>query len=217
MIAAGGAPTFLVAVDKGADCDPLARPQCFSGTAVAFLERHSRGIKAVLFEQAGFHMLLDAEGKASQRGIFLNHETPVASANRAALDGVAAFLAGVHKRIGSPVIWVGPWMEPYVPAERMLAFDCSDSPRDMRLTPAQTDIFARLDTAAATAAAAHDVPYVSALSAIEFHAGRDIFDCENVYWIDGDHFSEVGERRFGLRLAPAIDSELAAPGVVEHG
>ncbi len=211
LIAGGSAPDFLVNVDKGTDCHPLARPQCLSGTAVAFLEHHAGGIKAVLYEQAGFHMLLDADGKPSERAIFWNHETPVASANRAALDGVATYLAGIHKRVDRPVIWVGPWLEPHVTAEQMLAFDCSDAPRVMRLHPAVPDIFERLDKGAATAAAAHDVPYVSALSAIDFHVGRDMFDCDNVYWMDGDHFSEVGERRFGLRLAPAIDSALSAP------
>jgi peptidoglycan/LPS O-acetylase OafA/YrhL len=211
LIAAGGAPEFLVNVDKGADCEPLAQPRCLSGTAVAFLERHARGIKAVLYEQAGFHLLLDAAGKASGRAIFLNHETPVATANRPALDGVATYLVGLRKRIDGPVVWVGPWLEPNVMAEQMLAFDCADAPRDMRLGPGQADIFERLDKVAAIAAAAHEVPYVSAVSAIDFHAGRDILDCENVYWKDGDHFSEVGGRRFGLRLAPAIDSALAVP------
>jgi hypothetical protein len=211
LIAAGGAPDFLVNVDKGADCEPLAQPRCLSGTAVAFLERHSRGIKAVLYEQAGFHLLLDANGKASERAIFWNHETPVAIANRAALDGVATYLAGVRKQIDGPVIWVGPWLEPHVTAEQMLAFDCSEAPREMRLNPAVTDIFERLDKVAATAAAAHEVPYVSALAAIDFHADRDMFDCGSVYWMDGDHFSEVGERRFGLRLAPVIDFALAVP------
>jgi peptidoglycan/LPS O-acetylase OafA/YrhL len=208
FFASGEAPRFLIDMDKGADCDPFIRPDCLSGSMFSFLIRHKNAIGAIIYEQAGFYLLLDANGRPSRREIFLGHNSPVAVPNLKAISGVATYLDALQMRLGVPVIWVGPWLEPYVPMERLLGFDCQDAPKYLSVDPATITIFNNLDAAAASLSQGHRYRYVSAMKAIHFDSRFDFFDCSNIYWTDGDHFSLAGETRFGPRLSRPVISLL---------
>jgi hypothetical protein len=98
--------------------------------------------------------------------------------------------------------------------ERLLSFDCQDAPKYMKVDPATTKIFEGLDATTETISKGHRYRYLSAMRAIDFDSRFDIFDCSNVYWNDGDHFSVAGETRFGKRLAKPILSLLQSQAVV---
>jgi hypothetical protein len=132
-----------------------------------------------------------------------------------AIAGVAAYLDGLQTRLGVPVIWVGPWLEPYFHMERLLAFDCAQAANYVAVDPAITSIFTRLDAQMDDVSRGHRYRYVSGTRAIGFDARYDIFDCSNIYWSDGDHFSEAGEARFGKRLFGPIMSELTGQATAQ--
>jgi peptidoglycan/LPS O-acetylase OafA/YrhL len=204
LIASGDAPQFLVQIDKGADCQPIPRPGCLTGVTASFLVKHKDDIRSVIYEQAGFYLLLAANGAPGTRDIFVNQDSPVATVSAPAISGVAEYLDGLQARLGLHVIWIGPWLEPYIPMERLLGFDCEDAPKYLRPDPAKDLIFENLDAAISTASAGHKYRYVSAMRAIGFDARHDVIDCSNIYWMDGDHFSPAGESRFGKRLVPMV-------------
>jgi hypothetical protein len=204
LLASGEAPPFLIEMDKGDDCDRFVGPHCLSGAMASFLMRYKNAIGGLIYEQAGFYLLLDSSGRPSRREIFIGHGSPVASPNLQAISGVAAYLDELQMRLGVPVVWVGPWLEPYFPMERFLGFDCQDAPRYVVVDPGTVRIFDTLDTVLDNVSKGHHYRYVSAIKAIDFDSRFDIFDCSNIYWTDGDHFSVAGETRFGKRLSRPV-------------
>jgi peptidoglycan/LPS O-acetylase OafA/YrhL len=215
LVASGEAPQFLIKMDKGNDCDPFVRPDCLSGIMVKFLTQHANAIGVLIYEQAGFYLLRDSNGRPSRREVFIGRNSPVATSNLQAIAGVAEYLDGLQMRLGVPVVWVGPWLEPYFPVERLLAFDCEAAAKYIAVDPAIISIFTKLDAEMKASSNGHRYRYVSAMGAIDFDARYDIFDCSNIYWNDGDHFSLAGEARFGKRLFGPIMSALASQAIVQ--
>jgi hypothetical protein len=210
LLATGEAPPFLIELDKGEDCDRFVGPHCLSGALASSLIQYKSAIGGLIYEQAGFYLLLDSSGRPSTREIFWGHRSPVASPNLQAISGIAAYLDELQIRLGVPVVWVGPWLEPYFPMERFLGFDCQDAPRYVAVDPETIGIFANLDIAVDNISKGHRYRYVSAMKAIDFDSRFDIFDCSNIYWNDGDHFSVAGETRFGKRLSRPVKDALSS-------
>lgn len=204
LIASGEAPAFLMKIEKGADCDPFVTPDCLHGAMFDFLVQHTKEFAALIYSQAGFYLLLDANGRPSRRDIFTGHNSPVATASKQAISEVASYLDALQLRLGVPIIWVGPWLEPYVAMDKLLSFDCQDAPKYMMIDPAIERIFEDLDVASQAQSRGHRFSYVSATKAIAFVPGTDVFDCSDIYWNDGDHFSAAGEARFGKRLSVPV-------------
>jgi hypothetical protein len=48
--------------------------------------------------------------------------------------------------------------------------------------------------------------YVSLINLLNFDKQVDLYDCNSIYWFDGDHWSASGERRFGKKIVDAIPS-----------
>ena len=46
--------------------------------------------------------------------------------------------------------------------------------------------------------------YFSEINAIDFDVTTETYDCDQLYWSDGDHWSPAGEAFFGARLAAAL-------------
>ena len=72
---------------------------------------------------------------------------------------------------------------------------------NVRLRPGQVDAFLDLDRFLQGYIQGHGrISYMSQNEVMQFNWEHDLMDCAHLYYNDGDHFSAVGEERFGARL-----------------
>ena len=213
MEAASDAP-FLLGLPQQ-QCRPHVAGSDCTGTGLPrFLERHAGRIGSAVYVQAGFWLLTDRNGRHQDRRLFTDGSDLDPRLDEAAIDRVFTVLK--HFDAIVPVTWFGPLIEPHVSAETMLAIDCDRVPALLALRPGQQEIFQRLEDRLARQAAESGIGYVRALPVLDFDIGRDLYDCDNLYWSDGDHWSPQGEARFGARMAPAVEATMTAARQEAH-
>jgi peptidoglycan/LPS O-acetylase OafA/YrhL len=174
-----------------------------------FLSKHGDAVEAVIYTQAGFYLVQDSRGVPGNRDFFKLRSVPVYEPNAAFVDRVVHYLRSLTPY--ARVVWVGPRIEPHLNALKLktLAMTCTLSrievPDNTERTFKKLDDFIRRRVAGATR-----ITYVSTIDAVAFDEGRDLYDCNSVYWSDGDHWTTAGEVRFGKR----ISAVLAARGLL---
>lgn len=194
---------FLVGVVRGGCRPHTPEPDCQYDEFEAFLSRHGTSVKTIIYNQAGFYLVSDDTGAPGHRRLFRKRSIGFYQPNIAFIDKVALQLQRLAKY--TDVIWVGPWLEPHVNVNvtRRLALNCwtVDVPIDRNIFAT----FERLDEAIAEHLKRYPgIAYLSSMKALSFSSKVDLFDCEQIYWKDGDHWSDAGRRRFGQRLAGAL-------------
>ncbi|WP_103174942.1 acyltransferase family protein [Paracoccus sp. SY] len=205
MEAASDAP-FLLGLPQQ-ECRPhIAGTDCAGAGLPRFLERHASRIGSAVYVQAGFWLLTDADGERRDRRLFTDGSDLDPRLFDAAIDRVFPVLETWNAIV--PVTWFGPMIEPHVSAETMLSVDCDRAPDLLELRPAHQEIFERLEDRLAAQAADTGIGYIRALPVLNFDIGRDLYDCDALYWSDGDHWSPEGEARFGARIVPAIQATM---------
>lgn len=205
MYAASDRP-FLLGLSQQ-ECRPhVAGTDCTTTNLPRFLERHANRIGSAVYVQAGFWLLTDQNGEPRARHLFTDGSDLRPQLDEAAINQVFAVLE--HFNAVVPVTWFGPMIEPHVAPETMLSIACDRSPDLLRLRPAHQEIFERLEGRLADQAADSGIGYIRVLPVLNFDIGRDLYDCEHLYWSDGDHWSPEGEARFGARITPAIEATM---------
>lgn len=205
MYAASDRP-FLLGLSQQ-ECRPhVAGTDCTTTNLPRFLERHANRIGSAVYVQAGFWLLTDQNGEPRARHLFTDGSDLRPQLDEAAINQVFAVLE--HFNAVVPVTWFGPRIEPHVAPETMLSIACDRSPDLLRLRPTHQEIFERLEGRLADQAADSGIGYIRVLPVLNFDIGRDLYDCEHLYWSDGDHWSPEGEARFGARMTPAIEATM---------
>ena len=205
MYAASDRP-FLLGLSQQ-ECRPhVAGTDCTTTNLPRFLEQHANRIGSAVYVQAGFWLLTDQNGEPRARHLFTDGSDLRPQLDEAAINQVFAVLE--HFNAVVPVTWFGPKIEPHVAPETMLSIACDRSPDLLRLRPAHQEIFERLEGRLADQAADSGIGYIRVLPVLNFDIGSDLYDCEHLYWSDGDHWSPEGEARFGARMTPAIEATM---------
>ncbi|MEM7236868.1 MAG: hypothetical protein AAF501_03450, partial [Pseudomonadota bacterium] len=157
---------------------------------------------------AGFWLMTDADGGERARALFAMGGDLDPRLNAPAIERTFEVL----DRFGAivPLVWLGPWIEPHIEEEEMLAGDCGAVSETLSLNPAQIAIFRDLDRDLARRAGEAGIAYLSAVDTIAFDPATELYTCETLYWSDGDHWSPAGEALFGARIAPVIEKRLSA-------
>jgi len=201
---------FLVSVTI-AGCRPhTPGPHCHYDPFLNLVAAHRDLFRGVIFEQAGFY-LLRRGGHAGDRrmlsSVALDEPYDGIVVDRKHVAATLAYLEALSEV--TPVLWFGPRLEPQIPEETVLARGCK---YPFQLRPNQRELFDTLDRYIEDAAAVRGkVHYLSQNQAYRFQFPADYMDCNHRYWVDGDHFSAEGERRFGPRfdLLNALDRSVA--------
>jgi peptidoglycan/LPS O-acetylase OafA/YrhL len=185
------------------ECRPhIAGTDCATTGLPRFLERHADRIGSAVYVQAGFWLLTDKDGQRQDRRLFTDNSDLDPRLYDAAIDRAFAVLKEWNAIV--PVTWFGTMIEPHVSSEAMLSIACDRAPDLLELRPAHQEIFQQLEDRLAAQAADNGIGYIRALPVLDFDIGRDLYDCDHLYWSDGDHWSPDGEARFGARMAPAL-------------
>ncbi|WP_425051861.1 acyltransferase family protein [Psychromarinibacter sp. S121] len=153
--------------------------------------------RAIVFSQAAFYLLRNADGNAATRTDFVGDALPFDgfTPHEKRIEAVVDYLETLAPH--APVLWLGPRLEPHVNVDSMAWRGCR---YPYALRPGQRDAFARLDDAVAKRLESSPVAYVSQQDLVDLRLPEDLTDCEGLYFLDGDHYSAAGERRFGLRM-----------------
>lgn len=210
----GMAPTldrpFFVLIDQS-ECRPhIPLADCASGTLFETLMTYGSRFDQLLYVQAGFYLLLDAEGQNRNRRLFsagLDIVDP--QLDVAGIERVLKILREFNEFV--PVTWIGPRLSPYIFKDQMLAKSCLQAPNQIRLRSGQREIFEELDSYLESKTVEAGLHYVSEMQAVDYDVATEIYGCAALYWSDSDHWSSAGEALFGPRVSRAVEAKLGIP------
>ena len=144
--------------------------------------------------------LLKTDRKLGSREMFSS--LPMAAAieriypNKVFVDAVADYLRKISKYV--PVVWIGPRVEPHISQKYILRQGCC---YNYKLRPNQYEVFQLLDAYIKRIVGVEPgISFISQNEMFGFKFPHDLITCDSIYWADGEHFSEEGEKYFGARF-----------------
>jgi len=197
---------FLIGITQGG-CQPsTAGPYCHYDNVAAFVEANPEVFGKIIYEEAGVFLLREADGTKGSREMFsrLRLTDPVENIEPD-MEHIAATLAYV-KRLSEtvPVLWFLPRAEPHIGKNYVLRNGCEGN---YFFREGQYELFERLERVIRDAidtarddAGLQTKTWLSQNEQFAFDLSKDYMTCDDIYWSDGDHFSETGEVLFGKRL-----------------
>jgi hypothetical protein len=195
---------FIVGLSSGGCHPQLMRDYCFYEAFISFAEKHRDAIERVIFNQAGFMMIEDAASDAGMtRRIFAQPIVPVLKVGEAAVTKTIDYLQRLSGYVD--VTWLGPWIEPHLNAAELMNLSLRCEIKSLVPPSKNLETFELLDTYLdKRLSQIEGIRYVSAVKALQLNWSRDLYDCSGVFWNDRDHFSVLGEQRFGERLTAPL-------------
>ncbi|MDB5876580.1 MAG: hypothetical protein JWQ07_6022, partial [Ramlibacter sp.] len=194
---------FIVGLVQGG-CRPHSPdPDCHLDDFRAFIERHGPRISQVFYNQAGFPLLTKLTAILDDRSVGEENASSYAVDDRK-IELTIEFLEKLAGQVS--VVWLGPSIEPdhNVKLVRKMAMSCQLA--DVAINRALDAALSRFDRdiKGIMKGKAPGVSYFSVIDALNFRKQVDIYDCDAIYWINGDHWSVAGEKRFGGRVVKAL-------------
>ena len=204
---------FIVGLTKGTCSPHFGDPECPFDALLAFLKRPDPAFARVLYEQAGFPLLANAQ-QIGSRDIWLaiGQDTQVTGITRDGrrITADVAYVRQLASRV--PVVWIGPRLDPMISLRAMMRHGCG---YPYRLRPGQQAVYEALDAdLASRAAGVPGLTYVSQIKAMQFRFPADLIDCTRSLWQDTDHYSAAGEVEFAKRLPPVWDMPAPKPAPI---
>lgn len=202
LAGAGGQPFLFGFTQSGCMPHP-SRDWCLFDEFVELLDEQPKLFQAVLYNQAGFPLLETPRGREVTRTHLAEARRRSFTPNESYVESVVDYLETLARR--TPVIWLGPWTEPHILPRELVVHGCENPPpfsRGVRKSFEQLD-----EMLAETTAEVSSIDYVSSNERLGLRSGSRLIDCRNIYFHDGDHWSEAGEQRFG-RLLDTVLGEL---------
>lgn len=196
--------SFLIGLAQNACRPHIAGSDCTTSNLPRFFADQKDRVGRAFYVQAGFGLLMDADGSKKGRSLFLSSGPIDARLDRPAIDRALTVLAPWAEMV--PMTWIGPRFEPHIGQEYMLGLACDEAANVLELRPSQVEIFDRLDAYLAELVPDTGLTYFSEIKAIDFDVKTETYDCDQLYWSDGDHWSPAGEAFFGPRLAAALEN-----------
>ncbi|MEI8665302.1 acyltransferase family protein [Pseudoalteromonas sp. B28] len=165
-----------------------------------FLINNSHIFEHVIYEQAGFYLLLDENNNKGTREMFnklaLTVKVENIKINEAYVNQVTSYLTQISEAI--PVTWFGPRIEPHFSPQQVLSRGCDYK---FSLRDGHKIVFNNLDKYILAAASKRkNLKFLSQNKLIDYNFQEDFMTCESIFWTDGDHLSSTGEKFFGERL-----------------
>ena len=193
---------FLVGVTNGGCRPHTPRPECQYDSVSSFVQKNKGVFNHVIYEQAGFYLLLDSRNNKGTRQMFssLDYAESVDGISfddnhiKATLDYLTELSTVV------PVTWFLPRVEPHINKNTLLKSGCE---YDWKLRPGLKETFLSLDKRIENVvkeSSTQRIKTVSQNGVFVFSFPSDFLSCNDIYWSDADHLSSSGERLFGQRL-----------------
>ncbi len=193
---------FIVGITQGGCRVFDWEPECHYDDTAAFIADHPEVFGKVIFEQAGVFLLQEENGTKGSREMFsrlrltqpVEHIVPDLEHIGIAVD----YVTELSKHV--PVLWFLPRAEPHIGTNYVLRNGCEGRYFFREKQLELFDDLERVIAAAVDATGAEQLTWVSQNDLFGFDLSKDYMTCDDIYWSDGDHFSETGEVLFGERL-----------------
>jgi peptidoglycan/LPS O-acetylase OafA/YrhL len=158
-----------------------------------------------LFHQSGAYFLQENKifFKKNGRSIINtkneNNPLPLFQIDKKKIDSTIQYLEDINYN-GYNIFWIGPRIEPHISFRKILKKGCK---ANITLRENLVQNFENLDLYLNNIIKINNnnkIKYISLIDLVKFDVSKDFMQCDKIYWIDGDHWSEEGEKYFGQRL-----------------
>lgn len=192
---------FVVGLASGG-CRPVPQGDCYYDDLLNFISKHPTIIKHIIYEQAGFYLLLNPEGYEMKRTDINSFNLTDPIENFTINENKIILTVDYLKQLSNhvPTTWFLPRIEPFINKEFVLTYGCDF---DYQFRPNQKNLYQNLDKEISVGIKKNPkegLAYRSQISLYEFQFPRDFMNCKEIFWNDGDHYSAAGEKFFGYRI-----------------
>jgi peptidoglycan/LPS O-acetylase OafA/YrhL len=167
-----------------------------------FLEQNAKVFKHIIYEQAGFFLLLDKGNKKGNRSMFsnlaFNDSIEWVAFDDEHIVSTLEYLDKLSKTV--PITWFLPRIEPHISKRFIIKHGCM---YDYQTRPGLREKFSKLEKKISSYVSEYKFTGIKLVSQNEFFNfdfPSDFLNCSELYWSDSDHYSALGELRFGMRL-----------------
>ncbi len=193
---------FLIGITNGGCRPHTPRLECQYDRVLSYIKRNPNSFKHIIYEQAGFYLLLDGSQRKGSRTMFrrlgYNDQVKDITIDRDHIDSTLNYLVQLSNIV--PVTWFSPRIEHHINPRIFLKNGCDYS---YSLRPKLYETFAALASQISEIVSSLEnkrIRVVSQNDIFNFDFSVDLLNCKDIFWSDGDHFSPSGEVRFGARL-----------------
>lgn len=193
---------FLIGITNGGCRPHTPRLECQYDWLLNYIKRNPNSFKHIVYEQAGFYLLLDSSKKKGTRTMFrkFGYEDQVKgiTVDKDHIVSTLNYLVELSNIV--PVTWFSPRIEHHINSRVFLKNGCDYS---YGLRPNLYETFIALDSQISEIVSSLEskrIRVVSQNDIFNFDFSVDLLNCKDIFWSDGDHFSPSGEVRFGARL-----------------
>jgi len=195
---------FIVGLASTMGCRPHTasnlNTQCQYDGVKEFLSKNESVFNHVIYEQAGFYLLLDKNKSKGSRAMFnklaLTSEVTGVTLDTQHIDIVTNYLSSISEFV--PVTWFGSRVEPHFTEQQILQNGCDFK---FELRKNTESIFNSLDQYIEKKVNhLYRLNFLSQNKVLNYQFPDDFMDCNKIFWKDTDHLSIEGEKMLGERL-----------------
>ncbi len=193
---------FLVGITSGGCRPHTPKAGCQYHDVKNFLEQNVGMFKHIIYEQAGFYLLLDKGNKKGNRSMFsnlaLNDSIEWIAFDDEHIVSTLEYLNKLSKTV--PITWFLPRIEPHISKRFIIKHGCK---YNYQIRSGLREKFLKLEKKISSYVTEYKFTGIKLVSQNEFFNfdfPSDFLNCSGLYWSDSDHYSTLGELRFGMRL-----------------
>ena len=195
---------FIVGLANTLGCRPhtaiKSNEQCQYEEVKKFLSQNKNVFNHVIYEQAGFYLLLDKQKNKGSRSMFnklpLTSKIEGITLDTLHINSVIDYLSDISEFV--PVTWFGSRVEPHFTKRQILQRGCDFK---FKLRDNEKALFDSLDQyIEKKVKPLANLDFLSQNKTLNYQFPQDFMNCETIYWKDTDHLSIDGEKMFGERL-----------------
>ena len=195
---------FTVGITRGSCRNPRDE-SCQFGRVLKFVQDYPDAFRGIIFEVGGLDLFVNSgpikpikENRRIINSLKLSDRVQGLVPNEDYLKEALAYLERLS--VETEVIWFGPRAEPHIGKKHVMQYGCKG---DFRFRENQLETYKALDYRIAELLSDLNIKklkYLSQIDIFKFNLKEDFMKCNELFWSDGDHFSEDGEIYFGKKL-----------------
>lgn len=182
-------------------CHPYDRNKdCLYEDFRSLVNGHSDLFKYVIYEQAAYFLFELYDGFSKRRNMFskVKYDGLIPEDyqfDEQRIRAVSDYLSELGSKL--PVYWLGPRPEPHIPLDFAMKVGC-EFPFQFRRGYLPT--IGRLNESIIRSLSQTAVRFIPQSELSQFDLSVDYMTCQETFWIDSDHLSIFGGKRFGERM-----------------
>ena len=154
----------------------------------------------VIYVQSGSYLFLDPLTKLENRELFRAETVREYNLDYKDINNLEKYIISISDYVD--VVWLGSRIEPSIDPKKILKNGCKNK---ITLKKNIKKNFVNLDNFIKEISLNKNYKYISQADAINFNDKKDLFNCSEIFWRDGDHFSVSGLKHFAQRILNKLE------------